>query len=114
MSEYASTTPEEPGDQVTTTCVVYDESDGRVVHIHEFIGDGKGLFGRDGEDEQTELALSTARQHTEPAQLRVMIAPRGFTLDLLKTYRVDAEGDLVARESKRPLPDRLIQERLNP
>jgi hypothetical protein len=70
MGEYETTSPEERHADVTTTCVVYDESDGHIVHVHEFIGDGTDLFGPDGEKEQAETALSMARQHADPSRLR--------------------------------------------
>jgi hypothetical protein len=56
----------------TTICVVYEERDGRVVHVHEFVGDGTGLFGKDGEEERWRMALETARHHTDSSHLQTL------------------------------------------
>jgi hypothetical protein len=91
--------------EVTTTCVVYDEIDGRIVHVHQFLGDGTGIFGPDGEKEQKEMALSMARQHTDPSRLRTLIAPADFQPEDGKLYRVDLKGTLIGREQRRPRPE---------
>jgi hypothetical protein len=113
MEEFEST--EEHPDLISTVCVVYDERDGRVVHVHEFVGDGTGLFGEEGEEERARMALETARQHTEPSNLRTLPAPSDFQIEPEKVYRVDVSTHrIVAREPKRPPLRELIKHRLNP
>ena len=36
-------------------CVVYDSSSGRIVLVHEFIGDGTGLYGPEGREERARI-----------------------------------------------------------
>jgi hypothetical protein len=113
MIEFESTIDGPESSRQSTICVVYDERDGRVVHVHEFIGDGTGLFGKEGEAERAQMALATARQHSEPSVLRTLHAPREFRLEEERVYRVDLGArTLVAREPKRPPMREIIEHRL--
>jgi hypothetical protein len=113
MEEFESTTDAERS-LISTVCVVYDERDGRVIHVHEFVGDGTGLFGGDGEEDRSRMALETARQHTAPEALRTLHVPRDVRLESEKVYRVDLVSQtLVVREPKRPSLRDLIERRRN-
>jgi len=81
------------------TCVVYDASSGRIVLVHEFIGDGTGLYGPEGRDERARISLEAARARpAAPAQLQVLHTEAGFTWAPEMLYRVDASaGKLVSR-----------------
>jgi hypothetical protein len=89
-------------------CVVYDPTDGRVVHIHEFIG-----VGFDPGD-CARMALDTVRSLLEPAKslgviqsdrLKVLHAP-GLTLRPGAEFRVDiTSNELVSSEPRHLLVD---------
>lgn len=81
------------------TCVAYDSSSGRIVLVHEFIGDGTGLYGPEGRDERARITLEDARKHpATPAQLQVLHLEAGFKLAPEMLYRVDVSaGKLVSR-----------------
>lgn len=100
-SSYRRSRPES-SDPISTTCVVYDERDGRVVHAHEFVGDGTGLFGKDGEGERWRMALETARQHDDSSHLQTLNAPSDFRIEPDKIYRVEpSTRRLLPREHHR-------------
>lgn len=107
--EFESTLPEEaPKSEV---CVVYDKRDGRIVHVHEFIGDGTGLSGPKGREERERLTLEGARSSPDaPKQLQVLHLERGFQLAANTLYRVDvAKGKLVSRAAVKTAPARAIK-----
>jgi len=97
-------------------CVIYDPNDGRIVHGHVFVGEGTGLFGREGQDERERETLEGARRnHGDVSLLRVLHAPADFRFASNVAYRVDVRtGRLVERgrvpherRRRRPaLPDR--------
>ena len=81
-------------------CVVYDARDGRIVLVHDFIGDGKsGIFGHQGQAERERNTLESARQHVpSPEHLKTLHLAPEFPWDPYTLYRVDVEtGDLKAR-----------------
>jgi hypothetical protein len=86
------------------TCVVYDAGSGRIVLVHEFIGDGTGLYGHEGREERARISLEDARKHpAAPARLQVLHLESGFKLSPGTLYRVDVSaGKLV---SHRQLPN---------
>ena len=47
-------------------CVVYDPRDGRIVHGHEFVGGGAGLFDPDGREERDEEVVILAADVVGP------------------------------------------------
>ena len=84
---------------VSETSVVYDARDGVIVYVHEFIGDGTGLYGAGGKAERARLALESARRHLGiGGQLEVLHLPRDFRFARDTLYRVDvAAGTLGVR-----------------
>lgn len=97
MIEFESTSDGKP--PTTETTVVYDAQDGTIVYVHEFIGDGKGLYGAKGKAERARLALESVRRHLGSAQrLEVLHLPRDFRFARDTLYRVDiAAGKLTVR-----------------
>jgi hypothetical protein len=80
-------------------CVVYDARDGRIVLVHEFIGDGKtGVFGQQAQAERERITLESARKHVlSPEHLKVLHIAAEFPWDQHTLYRVDvATGGLKA------------------
>jgi hypothetical protein len=116
MLEFDSTTEEPP--PVVETCVVYDGRSGRIISMHQFIGDGTGLFGPEGTKERERMALDTVReQHREVGESdrRVMHAPPDFRPEPMTVYRVDpATNRLVTHASHRDLIERLRMHGPNP
>lgn len=111
---YGSTFEDEAPVPTSIVCVVYDERDGRIVHSHEFVGDGAGLFGPEGDDERSGKALAIAKQHAEPTRVQTLHLPSDFRLDRDKTYRVDvASREIVTTRSRRPSFRELIERRRN-
>jgi hypothetical protein len=111
------TTYEFPAEQAPAAahvCVVYDPTDGRVVHIHEFIGDG---FDR---DECARMALDTVKSLLEPLKslgviqsdnLKVLHA-RELELRPGAELRVDlTSNELVSSEPRHPLVDAIERSR---
>lgn len=93
--------PVEQAPPASHVCVIYDPADGRVVHVHEFIGTGFDP------DECGRTALATVRSLHDPAPsnatapweaLRILHAPRGFQLRP-GAIRVDlAKNEIVITE----------------
>ena len=81
------------------TCVVYDSSSGRIVLVHEFIGDGTGLYGPQGRDERARITLEDARKRpASPTHLQVLHLEPGFKWAPETLYRVDVTaGKLVSQ-----------------
>lgn len=110
MSEF-ETTVEEDRDSVIEHCVVFDPSDGRVVHVHQFIGDGSGLFGPDGQAERERIAMERVRARGPVERLEALHLPSGFRPDREVLYKVDVKAralqpagkvaDLIARKRAR-------------
>ena len=66
-------------------CVIYVPRDGRIVHGHEFVGDGTGVFGPEGREEREHQTLEGARRnHGDVSLLRVFHAPADFRFALTK------------------------------
>jgi hypothetical protein len=87
-------------------CVVYDPRDGRIVHGHEFVGDGTGLFGAEGREEREHQTLEGARRnHGDVSRLRVLHAPTDFRFAPNVAYRVDARSRRLIEHYKWP-PER--------
>ncbi len=79
--------------------IVYDARDGRIVLVHEFLGDGKtGVFGEQGQAERERITLDSARkQLTSPEHLKALHLVPEFAWDPHTLYRVDvATGSLKA------------------
>src|SRR5512134_3059662 len=100
MSEIESTFEDERR-HISTICVVYDERDGRIVHTHEFIGDGSGIFGREGREEQERMALDFVKRHEEPQRLKVMQAPPDFQLEPETVHCVDQSSGQIVTDAER-------------
>lgn len=85
--------------------VVYTRKSGQIVHMHEFIGDGTGLFGPEGREERAQMALSAARhQHTESEPFLTLHVPSDFQFDAEHLYRVEPRTrKLVIAEKAVPL-----------
>ena len=90
----------------THVCVVYDPRDGRIIHGHEFVGDGTGLFGPEGSDEREQQTLEGARRnHGVVPHLRVFHAPKDFRFAPNVSYRVDtASGRLAEHDHREQVP----------
>ncbi len=87
-------------------CVVYDPRDGRVVHGHEFVGEGDGLFGRDGREERERETLEGARRnHGDTSRFRVLHVPSDFRFAPNVAYRVDTTSEQLVEHYKWP-PER--------
>jgi hypothetical protein len=62
-------------------CVVYDPHDGRIIHGHEFVGDGTGVFGPEGREEREQQTLEGARRnHGDVSLLRIFHVPTDVPL----------------------------------
>jgi hypothetical protein len=88
-------------------CVIYDPKDGRIVHGHVFVGEGKGLFGPEGRDERERETLEGARRnHGDVTGLRVLHAPGDFRFAPGIAYRVDVKASRLVERSRveRPRP----------
>jgi hypothetical protein len=95
MNEFESTRDEKP--PTSQTSVVYDPRNGRIVYVHEFIGDGTGLFGPKGEEERARIALEGVKRHRKDAgRLRVLHVPRNFRFDDRTLYCVDVKSCALA------------------
>ena len=87
-------------------CVIYDPRDGRIVHGHEFVGDGTGLFGPKGSKEREQQTLEGARRnHGDVSLLRVFHAPADFRFLPNVAYRIDTKAGRLVEHFKWP-PER--------
>jgi hypothetical protein len=94
------------------TSVVYDARDGTIVYVHEFIGNGHGLYGAGGRAERERVALESAQRHLGRAdRLKVLHLPRDFRFARNTLYRVDTaaaklavrgEAGVAARSAGKP------------
>jgi hypothetical protein len=92
MPEFESTRDEKP--PKSQMSVVYDPRTGRIVYVHEFIGDGTGLSGSGGRKDRERIALEGVRRHHKDAKpLRVMHLPRNFRFEAETLYRVDPRAN---------------------
>ena len=92
---FESTLREQPP-QRTDWAVVYDSRDGKVVHIHQFIGGDARISEKEARKARAQIALQVAEQHCDSKHLRVMLAPPNFHLEPGAMCRVDlASGELV-------------------
>jgi hypothetical protein len=99
--EFHSTLKETP---ISETCVIYDKRDGRIILVHEFIGDGTGLYGPQGKDERARIALEAARHNRDSSEaLQVLHLERNFQPAPNTLYRVDVAGAKL--ESRRQMPN---------
>ena len=89
------------------TVVVYDKQDGRILHVHEFIGDGMGLYGPQGREERARISLEGARHHPNaPQRPQVLHHEHSFRWEHNTLYKVDlATAKIVLR---RHIPDASI------
>ena len=101
MPEFESTRDEKP--PKSRMSVVYDPRTGRIVYVHEFIGDGTGLSGSAGRKDRERIALEGVKRHHKDAkQLRVIHPPRDFRFEAEMLYRVDPRASkLTARKPTR-------------
>jgi len=92
--EFESTLKE--AQPVVETVVVYG-GDGRIVLVHDFIGDGTGLTDAKARAERERITMEDAKQIPNgPSQLKALHIERGFTPEPGTLYRVDvAKGKLV-------------------
>src|SRR5262249_30351878 len=86
MVEFESTFKEKP--PKSTFCVVYDQRDGRIVHMHEFIGDDTDIFGSDAQEARERIALDAAKRQSESKHLHVLHTPTEFRPEPEALYRV--------------------------
>ncbi len=100
--EFESTESKKQAPQ-SHVCVVYDPRDGRIVHGHEFVGDGTGVFGPDGREEREQQTLEGARRnHGDVSLLRVLHVPTDFRFVPNVAYRVDTKSERLVEHDKRP------------
>ena len=96
MIEFESTQGEKAPKSETT--VVYDPRTGRIVYVHEFIGDGP-----EGRDERGRIALQRLKRHSmDASRVRVMHLPRGFRFKSETLYRVDLRAGKIAASPVAP------------
>jgi hypothetical protein len=81
-------------------CLVYDPSDGRVLHRHEFLGEDPELYGPDATAARARIALEHAGHHHGATKLEVVHAPDGFRLEPGSVIRIE-HGKPVARPAPR-------------
>jgi|RhiMetdeSRZDD1v2_1073273.scaffolds.fasta_scaffold38023_3 hypothetical protein len=94
MLEPEPTDRAEPG--AVHWCLVYSNRDGRVIHVHQFIGGDSDVAESDAQKLRARMALGVARLHSDPKHLRVMHASQDFHLEPGMRCRVDlASGQLV-------------------
>jgi len=84
-------------------CVVYDPPDGRIVHGHEFVGDGTGVFDPEAKQERERETLEGARRnHGDVSHLRVFHVPADFRFAPNVVYRVDSTEERLVEHHKWP------------
>ncbi len=84
-------------------CVVYDPRDGRIVHGHEFVGEGIGVFGPEGNQErERETLLGARRNHGDVSRLRVFHLPADFRFAPNVAYRIDTKAGRLVEHYKWP------------
>jgi hypothetical protein len=85
-------------------CIVYDARDGRIVLVHEFIGDGKtGVFGSQGQAERERVTLESARQQVSSGEhLKALHLGPEFPWDRHTLYRVDTTTGELKVQRKMP------------
>jgi hypothetical protein len=84
-------------------CVVYDPRDGRIVHGHEFVGEGTGLFGPEGREQRERETLEGARRnHGDVSHLRVSHVPADFRFAPNVSYRIDIKSGRMVEHFKWP------------
>jgi len=100
--EFQSTIPARQ--PISHKCIVYDARDGRIVLLHEFLGDGKtGVFGQHGQAERERIALESARKHVQaPEHLKTLHLTPEFPWDPHSLYRVDVETGHLKAHGKMP------------
>src|SRR5262245_51906315 len=77
-------------------CLVYSNRDGRVIHVHQFIGGDPDVAESDAQKLRARMALGVAKLHSRVKNLAVLHAPRDFHLDPGMRCRVDlTSGQLV-------------------
>jgi hypothetical protein len=82
-------------------CVVYDPRDGRIIHGHEFVGDGTGVFGPDGNEEREQQTLEGARRnHGNLSRLKVLHVPANFRFTPNAAYRVDPKAGRLVQHAR--------------
>src|SRR5438128_12153796 len=87
-------------------CVIYDPRDGHIVHGHEFVGEGTGLFGPEGREEREYQTLEGARRnHGDVSLLRVFHAPPDVRFARNVAYRIDTKSGRLIEQYKWP-PER--------
>ena len=85
-------------------CIIYDARDGRIVLVHEFLGDGKtGVFGEQGQAERERVTLESARKHASaPEHLKALHIAPAFPWDQHTLYRVDTATGSVKAHGRIP------------
>jgi len=83
--------------QVSHRCLVYSQVDGRVVHIHEFIGKPESGDKPDKSAAREKLALEHAericdKERVKKSDLKVLHNPPEFERKTGKEYRVDVKS----------------------
>jgi hypothetical protein len=95
----------------SNVCVIYDPRDGRIIHGHEFVGDGTGLFGPEGKKEREAQTLDGARRnHGDVSRLRVLHVPTDFRFAPNVGYRVDKKSGRLVEHHRWP-PERARRKR---
>jgi hypothetical protein len=85
--EFESTLKEDR--PVVETVVVYDK-DGRIFHVHDFIGDGTGLTDSKARAVRERITMYDAKGFANaPKGLKALHLERGFTPAPGTAYRVD-------------------------
>jgi hypothetical protein len=104
MSEFETTLDDEP---TSTLCVIYDGREGRIAHIHEFIGDGTGMFGPEGETERERIAFEFIKGREQSRDLRALHPSPGLQFEPEALYKVDPSSQEIVkvREVRKSLRD---------
>lgn len=95
-----------PASQPTShKCIVYDARDGRIVLVHEFLGDGKtGAFGEQGQAERERVTLESAQKHfPSPEHLKALHLAPDSPWDPHTLYHVDVETGSLKAHGKIPV-----------
>ena len=88
-------------------CIIYDGRDGRIVLVHEFLGDGKtGVFGQQGQAERERITLESARKQVPSSEhLKALhLAPESHW-DPHTLYSVDISTGNLKAHGKIPGPE---------
>ena len=93
-------------------CVVYDQRDGRIVHMHGFLsGKVTGILSPDKQKERERVALERAAHHWGAENLKVAHVPRDFKIVPGAMYRFDQQSSKLVEEGRVPVTAQEVLQR---